>query len=262
MSYTLLQLRTELVNRSGRFDLVSDYAGGDYTDNGANQFINAGQRFLDNQFDTFGSQRVHKQDLASGEYRFNLPLLRNLQRAWLFKHSDTTRTPLVVKTLSELKQKYPSSAFRDVTTGQPLYICPQLLHLTDPQNLYASLSALDTAVGLGTPDFSKDYDELIADNSSNQNLRGVLVMPPADGDYTVSIEGEFYSYFVSDSSYTFWSMNYPELSLMAAMLVLEAFYRNTQGMRDWQEAIRLQTSGIDKNLIKEEITYSGLQLRG
>lgn len=36
----LLAIRTRLVNESGRFDLVTDAEGADYTDAGANQLIN------------------------------------------------------------------------------------------------------------------------------------------------------------------------------------------------------------------------------
>ena len=38
----LLQIRTKFVQLSGRYDLVVDAAGGDYSDNGADFFINAG----------------------------------------------------------------------------------------------------------------------------------------------------------------------------------------------------------------------------
>jgi hypothetical protein len=46
--------------------------------------------------------------------------------------------------------------------------------------------------------------------------------------------------------------NHPELLVMAAQCVLEKFQRNTEGVKDWMEAIKLELNEIDSDLVEEE----------
>jgi len=47
------------------------------------------------------------------------------------------------------------------------------------------------------------------------------------------------------SSETWWSVNYPEALIFASAFVLEAFYRNSEGMRDWLNALQSTLDDVE-----------------
>ena len=64
----LLAVGKKFITASLRYDLITGTLAS-HTDNGANYFINAGQRFLDLKADL---QRRHKAVLASGEFTLEI----------------------------------------------------------------------------------------------------------------------------------------------------------------------------------------------
>ncbi len=66
----------------------------------------------------------------------------------------------------------------------------------------------------------------------------------------------------SDVDVSYHSEMYPELLLMASLLALEAFYRNTQGVNDWFSSMQIWLKGQDHDLVREEGVLAGTQMRG
>jgi len=256
---TLLWLREQFVKKSGRFNLVSDYSAANFADNGANLYLQAGQRFLDLTQDNPYSQAEHKVDLVSGDYYALVPYLRSVTAVWLYSVSSQSRTRLTPKSISWLKEEYPEQ-FADVTPSVPEYFSDEVFNLGPDQNLYTAMSEIQAAVAGEETDFTYDFDGLLADNTFSN--RGILIMSPADGVYTLTVEGRFFSKLTEETEYTYWTKNYPELSLFAGLFMLEAFYRNTTGMNDWIAAMRPFLNGIDKDEVFREMSYAGNTIRG
>jgi len=134
-----------------------------------------------------------------------------------------------------------------VTTGTPLYFAP-LITKVHPDLTLANIGSYDTfGLMFGNDKFQKD---------------GIVFMPPADQAYTMTIKGGFFSVLSSDTDTSYHSERFPELLLMAANWSLEAFYRNRQGMADWEAGMEKIVRGIDHDLVREEMVESGNQLKG
>ncbi|MCP4392858.1 MAG: hypothetical protein GY804_01090 [Alphaproteobacteria bacterium] len=91
---------------------------------------------------------------------------------------------------------------------------------------------------------------------------GILFLPPADGAYTMTVFGRFFSVLSDDLDTSYHSEMYPELLLMAASMALEVMYRNTQGVNDWLFSMDKWLRGADHDLAEEEIVLSGLEMKG
>jgi len=134
-----------------------------------------------------------------------------------------------------------------VSTGTPLYYTPMI---TVPP---ASLT-VDNMGSLDTLGLVFGYDRYKQD--------GILFLPPADEAYTVSVHGYFRSKLEDDVDVSWHSTQYPELLIAMSCFMLELFYRNTQGMRDWMLGINKIKNAIDHDLVREEMAMAGNQMRG
>ena len=81
---TLLEIRTEFINRSGRFDLVIDTD--DYLDDGADFFINAGLRHLEARQQSPQSVGSFREDIAISAYKLNMKWCRSIESVWISKY--------------------------------------------------------------------------------------------------------------------------------------------------------------------------------
>ena len=79
---TLLEIRTELIKQSGRYDLVSSPTT--FADNGANYFIQQAQRFLDRKLDTRYNKAHYRKQLILSDTVFVLPGFRVVDRVFLY----------------------------------------------------------------------------------------------------------------------------------------------------------------------------------
>ena len=255
---TLLQVRQKFVEACGRFDLVSDYEAEDYTDNGADYFIQAGLRILEAMVDTFEAGiQVWKKDIIAGTYQLLPAYLRQAEEVWAYDQSSDARTQLTQITHSEMLDKYGES-FDNVSQGTPAYWC-RLARPATGQETYDDMAAF--VADLGNADYQYDYTSVLFNKDYTNS--GILIMPPADASYTISLYGRFHSFLTGDGDYNFWSVRYPELVIMAACLSIEMHYRNSQGVRDWLGSIDLYVKGLDRDAVYEEVALSGgTQLRG
>ncbi|RLI52540.1 MAG: hypothetical protein DRP09_17690, partial [Candidatus Thorarchaeota archaeon] len=83
---------------------------------------------------------------------------------------------------------------------------------------------------------------------------GIIFWPPADKEYVIETWGLFYSPELEDDDHeSYWSVTNPLVLIMAALREIEVFNRNTEGVKDWELAIRSEVSGIGKDLVEEDI---------
>lgn len=251
---TLLELRTQLLTDSGRYDLID---GSDYSDNGMNVKIRAACKWLDITTQHKRQIAVYKYDISAGEYKVEVPNVRSILRAYAYRSADGRR-PLTELSFEEMLNKYTNDP--DTTNqGVPAYYCNSIINLQHSQN-YASSAAYLAAVAAGTAPFTMDYETLMF--GDNHEYSGIWIMPPADDTYTISLQGEFFSKPLTlDADYNFWSVAHPDLLTMAVRRQLEIDARNTEGRKDWEEAIRQYKIGIEFDMINEQIAHTN-QMEG
>jgi hypothetical protein len=229
----LLQVRQQFRTISGRYDLV-DSAG---ADNGANYYINAGQRFLDRLDETQKSWAIAFRPFAIGQYITFFPYCRAIKEVWFA--TTTARTQLEKRSLQDMMTEYFTKPGSELDSGTPLYYSPTITRISP--KVESPADQFDIFAG---------YVDIMATNASEYNA--IIIAPPPNEASIVQIHGLFYTpELVSDEDETYWTANHSSVLIMAAMREIEVVNRNTQGVRDWEAAIASNTSGIGKDLVEE-----------
>lgn len=213
----LLEIREQFVLLSGRYDLAND----DYTDNGADFYIKAGQKYLD-RLHTYEKATLRlRWPIAANEHRVFISQVRSIKHVWYYGNDN--RLELIEKPVDLLKKWFPD--WNNTDNGVPRFY------------------GIDKAV-LGT------------------GTTRMFILPPPDTAGEIVAEGLFYAReLLTDEDVSYWSEMYPSLLVMAALRELEIFYRNTQGKRDWEEAIQSELHAFEMDLVDREMT-NATQMEG
>lgn len=217
MPYTLLDIRQQFIKLSGRADLATTAVSPNDTDAGADFFINNGSRWLDLNQEHLSSVQWWQEALAIGEWYVDLSNLRVPMRVW-FANSEGVWTGLKERHHDWLVNSYPNVG--DTTPGTPAY--------------WASFVALRAPAqkALGIASYT----------------RRIAIMPPTSEIVTLNIYGRFYqAALVDNTDDNFWVTEHPDVLVLAALMSLEAFYRNTQGVADYRAMIQDILIGIDRD---------------
>lgn len=233
----LLQVRTKFRDMSGRFDLVNS----DYSDNGANFFINEGRKFLDRLDETQKSWAQIFRMLSVGQYTTTFPHCRAIKEVWAA--TATERWQLEKKRLQDLITGYLTELPSARSSGSPLYFSPCITRYI-PEN--ASVIDLEAFTG---------FVEVPSGNAHGYNA--ILLSVPVSEQTMIDIRGLFYSMeLVEDTDKNYWSEVHPMLLIMAAMRQVEIVNRNTQGVKDWEASIGTEIRQIGMDLVEELIAES------
>lgn len=243
MDYYLV--RKKFCELSGRYDLMDT----SYNDNGADFFINAGQRFLDRMQDTGKMQAKNVQSVAAGTIKVYIPGLRAVKEVFA---GNTTEGLIKLNraSLSYLRQYYEEQ-LGSVDQGTPTWYAPAIFRPFEEDETTTTWSGY------------YDIDDLIIPATTtpvHYTYHGIIIAPPPDSTFYISIYGLYYSpelsavYAASTWTQTksFWSEVHPDMLIQAALYKLETFYRNTEGAKDWLGALKLDTDGMDKDMAYEE----------
>jgi hypothetical protein len=235
----LLQVRTWFVQESGRYDLVVDATT--FADNGANNYLNAGLRMLD-RMQTHPLTIGHNwQKAESGTKYVIFPDCRAVKKVFATKVSDVCRTELTKEKLEYVKAQHFLALAGDADAGTPLYYAPGTFRL-----------APESTMAIGDIDIAEEWLDYIGESPFNYN--GILFTPACDEDYGIEVWGYFYTPTMSaDTDENYWTTQHPELLVMAGQMTIEKFMRNTEGVKDWLGAIQMELTGIDRDLVEEEI---------
>jgi hypothetical protein len=233
----LLQLRTKLIELSGRFDLVTDAAGGDYTDNGADFFIYEGQKHLDRLNETQKSWASCFRFIDVGRFSASVPYCRAIKEVWAA--SATARWKLEKKNIQDLITDYMSGLPSSREVGEPLYYSPTITRFI-PEN--AEVGDFESYIGwIDVPSNANEYNT-------------ILINIPTDVKIVVEVKGLFYTMqLVNETDENHWSVNHAGLLIMSAQRMMEVFNRNTQGVNDWDNAIREYNNQLGMDLVEELI---------
>jgi hypothetical protein len=237
MDYYLI--RKKFCELSGRYDLMN----ADYTDNGADFFINAGQAHLDRLQSTGKMQAKNIQSVVAGTIQVKVAGLRSILEVYAGNTVDGL-IRLKKKTLSYMRQYYEKQ-LGDVDQGTPSWYAPAMFR---PFADTLSLTGL------------YDADDLISSVTGHFTYAGIILAPPPDTTYYISIYGLYYSPTLTATlagavwtqTKSFWSEAFPDLLLQAAFYKLETFYRNSEGAKDWKAVLTVDITDMDKDAAEEE----------
>jgi len=240
---TLLEIRTALVQQSGHYELVVDADGADFSDNGADFHINAGQRWLSNNFEYKKGAAWLYQIPSSGESLITFSNARYVREVWIAS-TAAGRTQLEKKTHGWIRENYADVPLSTLTGGTPLYWCNTQVQLAPEQ--YAENATTLAADGM------TDIDFLVY--GSQYVTTGIIVMPPSDGTFTVEVLTRWQDKDLAvDTDVSFWSVAHPELLLDAARLSIERrLHRNTQGVNDFTAPLMNDLKQIEFDMVAEE----------
>jgi len=233
----LIQIRQQFRKLSGRFDLVNS----DGSDNGADFFINAGQKYLDRRETNQKSWATKFSKLESGKFAVTIPDCRAIKSVWASNITDGGRTQIFKRDWDVMRNSF-ESVFPAIDSGAALYYTP--LHIR-------SAPSIDK-INAGDMDALCGAAEILVTNDMSYNA--IAVLPPTSEDIYVEVVGYYYSNpLVSDEDISYWSQVNPNVLIMGALREVEVFNRNTTGVNDWEAAIASEVVGIAMDLIEEEI---------
>lgn len=237
---TLLSARKQFVNQSGRLDLMNE----DGSDNGADFYINAGQKYLDRMIESREDIARSFRYISAGDYfmKFVRGHCRSIHQVGI----GTTESFewLNRENLIDLRSKF-NKPFEYIEKGKPQYFAPAYLRPAQPE--------LDDTDGIvGYMDVMEGW----------RYYNGIILLPPADQSYHIEVWGKFHTTeLVNDDDESFWTKNFEYILVMAAQRSLEVFYRNSQGVKDWTASIQSELFEMEKDFIEE--TYFGFdQMKG
>jgi len=230
----LLQIRQKLRELSGRFDLVNE----DGSDNGADFFIQEGQKFLDRLDETQKTWascfRIVEESLFSAQFSY----CRAIKEVWAATTSE--RWQLEKMDLQDLISGYMSELPSERSTGTPLYYSPGLTRYV-PEDETAD--SFESFIG---------WVDIPSGSAYEYNV--VLLNVPTSERLILEIKGLFYTMkLTADTDENYWSEAHPMLLIMAAMRQIEIVNRNTQGVNDWTNAIVTEMRQLGMDLVEELI---------
>lgn len=234
----LLQMRTLFRSLSGHFDLVN----ADFSDNGADFFINEGRKFLDRSHETQKSWAQVFRLLGVGQFSVTFPYCRAIKEVWVANAvPDEGRWQLEKMKLQDLIAEYMSGMPAERTAGTPLFYSPCITRYI-PED--ATIEDLEAFLG---------FVEVPSGDAHDYNA--ILINVPTDEQLMVDIRGLFYSHeLTADTDENYWSAVHPMLLYMAAMRYVEIKNRNTQGKKDWERAIADDMQQLGFDLVEELIS--------
>jgi len=218
---TCAEARKEFIKTSKRYDLLVGGSLSDNVDNGANAFLNAGQRFLDRKTDHPAGRRRYMVVFASGACTLEIQNLRRVEHLYLKGGAlGETRSDITPYHMSLEDFFIEYGGFISTwTSGTPTYWARNVIGLA-PQLLTATSGSFATA-GI------EDYTDVHFGQTSF-NFNGLIFYPKADADYTVDMHAMFYSPTLSDDAdISLWTVEHPQLLALAATYVC----RNSEGSR-------------------------------
>lgn len=113
--------------------------------------------------------------------------------------------------------------------------------------------SIKEVLSTGFSDFTFDLDDVVYGDTFD--IGAIMWMPPADTVYTLSILAHFRERsLINSSDKNFWSDQFEEILITASLMMLERFYRNTEGVNDYKRELTDDLRTVGFEVIEEEIS--------
>ena len=225
---TLLEVRTQFVKQTGRYDLVVDATS--FADDGADYYLNAGQRMLDRLLEFPKDEGEMSITLATSAISTTLTNVIAVREIAVIDDQDLTMVYLERRSMKEMRENYGNekASLSNVTAGEP--------------NSWTLGWLRDNAIS------ASGATAVIVQGNSKK----LITMPPADRTYTLKLAGLFGSPVLSnDTSVSFWSIQHPNTLIWASMYQLEVAYRNFEGSQALLTNLKLAVQDIDNEIVEQ-----------
>ena len=109
----LIGLRPTIAKMTGHWELVVDYAGGDYSDNGLDKYIRSGQKILDRWVPNVSQQQLTARTLETGEQTLTVDRVRFIDTLFI-KDPDTDEWCRLQRVApAKMLERYPKGTGED-----------------------------------------------------------------------------------------------------------------------------------------------------
>lgn len=225
---TIAELRLIFTDRSGDLNMA---------DADIDRYVNAGVELLDMLTQFSHAPAKYYAELAIGSYNHTFGSKnRVVYEVWIIDGAEG-RTKLEKINYSDLREQY--SDVPNTARDTPLY------YAVDINRAFPTTfdeTALDVSLRPHIDTVAADY-----------LVKGIMFMPPTEKLYGLEVIGKFHSPVLSDLyTQNWWSVNYPDLTILAAMYQLEGHYRNTAGMQDYMKTMSEVLKGISDDRAEED----------
>lgn len=226
---TLTALRKLFVQHSGRYDLVTDPES--YADNGANELIRGGLRFLCGYVYCPTEARRVELALAANTVSKLVPYARAIRSVAIAdSDADGGWTTLIKIDAVRLANEYKNAE----ATEEPYHWAVRGAETTE------------------TDTYDWRYLDYFDPPLSYTSDLTVFVGPPPSQEITLGIEGLFEETLLEEQSQCWWSIKHPLLVVTAAMMWAEVFNRNREGVRSFLEQIDVLSLPIARDQIEQD----------
>lgn len=229
----LKEMRKLLVETSGRYDLWND----DGSDNGANFYIQMGQKFLET-LSYWDKMLAVKNIFLTGANNFMLTNVRTIDHVYA-RTSRLSRYVELIKINLQQAREFIKLGTDDMA---PLFYTPMRMR-GQVDNVLADNFFMNI----------ESYEDVL--DSQNYESVGILLSPFVHSGTTVQVEihGLFREPLLAcDDTTNYWASEWPNVLLYAAMREMEIMNRNTQGMKDWENAINNVLVLTEKDSVMDE----------
>lgn len=241
---TLVEIREQLVRQTGRFDLVVDSEN--WADNGADWYIRAGQRMLDELSGTPLQTGRWFEIVSAGTYALNVTGCRSIREVWV---STAGGSSWQLKWFAprEFRWRFPEPWGLTAVGTPEAWTLGRLRSVPDG----ATVDRFNSSFGGDVESFPENLTEL-----------GIVWQPAAGEELQVEVVGDFETPTLSsETDQNYWSVRHPDLLVLAAQYKLETATGNFERQRDWLSEIQARLVGIEKDFIATEV-WQASELRG
>jgi len=211
---TLHEIRQQFVKATGRYDLVN----ADGSDNGADVFIKQANRLLYQKLSMLRVKLDWSLDIPAGVKAVKLPEIVKIDNLYL--SDDSSYEELIYQNKRRFFTNYQKTATVLYYDGLSPYTADNFEENGTPT--YYTIISTNEIDGV-----SNDYEQSLA----------IYFNCPVDSAYTLRAHGVFVESLVEESDTNFLATIEPMLLIFKAAWFMEIFFRNTEGARDWNNAV-------------------------
>lgn len=232
----LAGVRKLIVDMSGRTDLELEDSNSVVK---LNHYITEAQKLLDLRYPQEKNHGVAFVNIAEGDFTFAVDYLRKPEAVYLSGASLDDKVTLKQIDNNEMRLLRKKVDPDSEETDTPYY--------------YSLANAHPSPDFQTTSDFSAYYDAEDMLTSSIWWKTRMLLSPTADTDYTVRVEGIFWSkVMVNDTDVSIWTVKHAMLLAFQTLAVMEVALRNRQGYNDWMGYVQDEGKALWDDVVENE----------